>query len=290
MTRDTAINVFKKIHDLDCRSVHIGGGEPFLNPDGLESVLEIAKETGIQVEYVETNSSWYKDKDKACRILERLTQKGLSTMLVSISPFHNEHIPFFKVMGVMEACRQTGVSIFPWVSEFIPDIQTFDIKKIHALEEYELHFGEDYIKNIPNRYWITFGGRASNTFSKYFPQVSITELVDHHNPGCIELADTSHFHFDVYGNYIPGLCSGLSIARLDLGKPLNQEEYPILSILFLNGVRGLLRYAKEKYRFRTSKTHYGLKCELCYEIRRSLVMDHDVRSKELQPLGHYINE
>jgi hypothetical protein len=36
--------------------VHIGGGEPLLKPDQLGRVLEIADETGIRVDYVETNS------------------------------------------------------------------------------------------------------------------------------------------------------------------------------------------------------------------------------------------
>ena len=56
--KDTARMNFKKIKSLNCFSVHIGGGEPFLKADLLESVLEAASEEGIGIEYIETNSSW----------------------------------------------------------------------------------------------------------------------------------------------------------------------------------------------------------------------------------------
>jgi hypothetical protein len=98
------------------------------------------------------------------------------------------------------------------------------------------------------------------------------------------------FHFDLYGNYIPGLCAGLSVRGEDMGKPLDPEKYPIITCLFTKGIGGLLSYAVEKYDFQASKTLYAIKCELCYEVRRSLVIDHDVHSRELQPLGHYLND
>ena len=112
----------KKVPRLGCRSVHIGGGEPLLRPEKLGTVLEIASEIGISVEYVETNSSWYQDSESAAELLALLRQKGLQTLLVSISPFHNEQIPFSRVQGVIEAAGQVGVGIFPWISDFISDL------------------------------------------------------------------------------------------------------------------------------------------------------------------------
>jgi len=65
-----------------------------LRPDKLGAVLEIAAKVGISIEYVETNSSWFQDIDSAKDLLTQLSGKGLHTLLVSISPFHNEQIPF----------------------------------------------------------------------------------------------------------------------------------------------------------------------------------------------------
>ena len=93
----TAEKSLQTVRSLGCRSVHIGGGEPLLRPDKLGSVLEIAAHVGVSVEYVETNSSWFQEKKFAEDLLIRLRKQGLNTLLVSISPFHNERIPFSKV-------------------------------------------------------------------------------------------------------------------------------------------------------------------------------------------------
>ncbi len=157
---ETAKKNLQKVRELGCNSIHVGGGEPFLNLEGLKAVLRAAKETGMAVEYVETNSSWFKDSHSSRQTLEELKELGLSTLLVSISPFHNEYIPFFKVKGVMEQCRNAGISIFPWIREFYSEIDAFDDRTTHKMAEYESRFGKQYLRRIPARYWIHFGGRA----------------------------------------------------------------------------------------------------------------------------------
>ena len=84
---------------MGCHSVHIGGGDPLLRPDSLAEIIGVAENVGVSIEYVETNSSWFKEMEFAVDVLSRLRGKGLKTLLVSISPFHNEHIPFFRYKG-----------------------------------------------------------------------------------------------------------------------------------------------------------------------------------------------
>jgi hypothetical protein len=285
---ETARANLETVRKLGCAAVHIGGGEPLLRPEGVATVLEVANQSDVYVEYVETNSSWYQDHDAACALLEKLADQGLATLLVSITPFHNEHIPFFKTKGVIAACRQTGISVFPWVSDFIPDLTSFDERQRHGLEEYQDLFGEDYVEKLPSRYWISPGGRALETFGGFSPGKSVDQLTAEGGRGCSELAGVSHFHVDLYGNYVPGLCSGLSIQRDDLGTTLNPEEYPIISRLFSGGIGEFVAYAAETYGFKASKPAYASKCELCYEIRRFLMVDRGIDSKELQPHGHYL--
>ena len=287
ISSDTAQRNLETIRDLGCRGVHIGGGEPLLQPEALAKVLDVAKQTGVYVEYVETNSSWFRTHDEACVILENLASKGLHTLLVSISPFHNEYIPFFKVKGVIDACRQTGVSVFPWISDFLSDLSAFDDQQSHSLEEYQDRFGDHYCVNLPHRYWISSGGRALETFEQYASKQSADQIMAANRRGCSELAEVSHFHIDLYGNYVPGLCAGLSIRRTDLGTPLLADTYPILSRLYANGIGEFLAYATEEYGFRPSDAGYALKCELCYDIRRFLAVEKGLDSHELQPRGHY---
>ena len=94
ISAETARVNLETVRELGCRAVHIGGGEPLLKTDGVASVLEVANQVGVHIDYVETNSSWYRNHDAACAVLEELSDRGLSTLLISISPFHNEHIRF----------------------------------------------------------------------------------------------------------------------------------------------------------------------------------------------------
>jgi hypothetical protein len=139
---------------------------------------------------------------------------------------------------------------------------------------------------LPNRYWISPGGRALELFRPTAQRIDIQTLIDTAQK-CDELGNTSHFHLDLFGNYIPGLCAGLSICRDDLGTPLSAGDYPIICRLYSGGIGSLFRYAREHERFQPGQTDYWSKCELCYEIRHFLVADRGFRTKELQPAGHY---
>ncbi len=284
--QDTLIKNLEKIKSLGCHSIHIGGGEPFMNIEGLKMVIETAQSTGVQIEYVETNSSWYRDQDSAYEILLSLKEKGLTTLLISISPFHNERIPFQKVKGVIQACKSANIGIFPWVSEFFGEIDAFDDKRPHTLSEYEEAYGHDYLRRLPSRYWIHLGGRALKTFSRVFETKPCPEIISLNPGGCKELLDVSHFHLDLYGNYIPALCSGLAVFRDDLGKDITEEKYPILHTLFQRGIAGLYEMVSEEYDFQP-KDRYLSKCHLCTEIRRFLVVLCGADFKDLQPKGFY---
>ena len=114
------------IRKLGCLSVHIGGGEPFLKPDKLLEVLEVADKESMGIDYIETNSSWYQDEKQAGEILQEVKKRKVDTLLLSISPFHTEKIPFAKVRNLIEVCNNIGIQVFPWVQSFIGDISQLD--------------------------------------------------------------------------------------------------------------------------------------------------------------------
>lgn len=286
MDKKTSLLCFEKIREFGAASVHIGGGEPFLNPAGLESVIECAAQTGVQIEYVETNSSWYKDEQSACRLLERLKSNGLNTLLISISPFHLESIPFSKVENVMAACSKTGIQIFPWMDTFLSDIENFDKSRCHRFEELMDHFGPSYLAGIQRRYWIHPGGRALDTFRPVHDKKSIENILNENKNSCSgHLLDTSHFHIDLYGNYIPGLCSGISLEMNALGNSLTIDKYPLIGTLLEKGITGLHEIAVDAG-FKPSRESYISKCDLCTDIRTHLVKN-KLYLNELQPTGFY---
>jgi hypothetical protein len=285
---ERAAGNFRKIRELGCFSVHIGGGEPLLNPQGLKAVLAAAREAGVGVEYVETNSSWFTHQDAAVALLRDLKKLGLPTLLISISPFHNEHIPFARVKGVIAACRIAGIQAFPWINEFYREIDSFDDAQPHGLEEYAARFGDDYLPRLPGRYWIHLGGRAVETFKTIYPGRSLEAVAAESRGGCRELLDTRHFHFDLDGRYIPGLCAGLAIKGEDLGQPLAPEAYPLLTTLFNTGVQGLLDLAAQHHGFQPGRSYIS-KCHLCLEIRSYLAAQTQSPFSELQPRPFYEN-
>jgi hypothetical protein len=237
---------------------------------------------------VETNSSWFKDLESAKHILGNLKEKGLKTLLVSISPFHNEHIPFFKVKGVIESCRKTGITVFLWINGFYKDLNAFDDLKTHALKEFEDRFGKDYLLSMLQRYWVHMGGRALDTFRPVLTTKSAEQIIDENSDGCAqELSDTSHFHMDLFGNYVPGLCSGLSISTKDLGKPLSKDNYPVITTLFNSGIKGFYDLARKLVAYAPTRSGYINKCDLCTEIRNVMVVKKIVGLSECNPIEFY---
>ncbi|MFP4521967.1 MAG: radical SAM protein [Fibrobacterota bacterium] len=288
INKETAVSNIQKIVSLGCRSIHVGGGEPFLNRRGLIGFLETARQEGIGIEYIETNSSWCIDQESSTSFLRDVKDLGVNTLLVSMSPFHNAHIPFVKVKRLLECCRKAGISVFPWVAGFMPDIERFDINKVHTFDEYEAEFGPDYLKEVLSRYWISAGGRALSLLEKVSGKIPAEEIIGK-SCGCRELENVSHFHLDLYGNYIPGLCAGLSVRTEDLGKELSFEKYPVLTLLNENGPGALARYASREYGF-TPELSYNSKCHLCRDIRRFLVAEKKSGFPELSPSEYYITD
>ena len=180
------------------------------------------------------------------------------------------------------------MGIFPWITDFISDLSQFDPAKSHSLDEYRQVYGDNYLLQILQRYWIHLGGRALETFRPLLAKTTFQQILDENPGGCAtELTDTSHFHIDLFGNYIPGLCSGLAIWKDDLGTSLSTEKYPILVNLYLFGIRGLFEFARENYGFYPQRTHYINKCDLCTEVRSFLVQNDYSGSEELNPAEFY---
>ncbi len=277
-----------RIKLLGCRAIHIGGGEPLLSPDTVEQTLRLTDHAGVRVEYVETNSSWFKGMESTVAVLETLQGAGLETLLVSISPFHNAHIPFKRVQGVLAACEQTGIRAMPWISGFIPDLAALDPECPHSLGEYVAHFGKTYLTEVMQRYWLHPGGRALDLYRAVGPLKPVTKILEGASVGCYrELADIAHFHVDLYGNYIPGLCAGLVIDFMDIGRTLSTEKYPLIALLAGDGIQGLYAHACRQHAFAPATSGYANKCDLCNDIRQHIFGQDPESYRELGPAGYY---
>ena len=177
---------------------------------------------------------------------------------------------------------------FKSLIEFLQDLSEFDPQKTHSLDEYIQKFGDGYLAGTLERYWIHMGGRALELFRPVLAIKPLEQIIDESSDNCApELTDTNHYHIDLFGNYIPGLCAGLAVAAQDLGQPLARERYPLLTTLFNAGIKGLLRDAQKFYGFTAVQNGYINKCDLCTEIRTFLVKHNFNQSQELNPREFY---
>lgn len=276
---------------LGCRGVHVGGGEPFLDPEALCRVLGAVTAEGLGIDYVETNAAWARDPGRTATCLEGVLAAGCRVLLVSMSPFHNACVPLSRTRVLLEAARKVGMSVLPWVAEFLPDLAGLDPARTHELAEYEDRFGPGYLAGVPDRYWIHPGGRAGGFLGTIRPRLTAGEVLAREPGTCAtELSDTRHFHLDLNGQYVPGLCAGLAIRGDDLGAPLDPEVYPILTTLGEQGVAGLYEYATALEGFVPRTSGYVGKCDLCDDIRGHLVRNGWFASAELEPMEFYLPE
>lgn len=285
MTSSTAEEIFSIIKRLGCNSVHIGGGEPLLQPDKIFPILDVAARNNISIDYIETNGSWFKDEVSAKIVLKELIGHGVHTLLISIDPYHNEYIPFYKVKGLIEACSKVNMGVFPWLIDFWDDIDAFDDTRPHSLEEYAELFGEDYLWNLPNRYGLNPRGRALKTYKSMMRMEEFETLIK--KPiSCNLLSGIYHFHIDLYGNFIPQSCPGLSIKLSELVNGVAADKYRVFYSLETAGIKGLVELAVEEYGY-NPKDKYAGKCDLCYDIRSYLVLEKKLELPDLRPWDHY---
>ncbi len=284
MRLQTLEPMLRKVKSLGCHSMHIGGGEPLLNEDALIAVLDCAASCGMAIDYIETNCAWHKTPAQTRHTLERLIDHGGQTIMVSIDPFHNEFVPFARVRAVMAVARQVKMGLFAWKMEFAPDVTQFDEAETHTLEEYSQRFGEEYIDGLPSRYGLNMNGRALDTFRDRLRKHPTEQIIAESNAPCPEMWQTSHFHIDLYGNYVFTSCVGLSLAVEDLGKPVEKAKYPYLAILHERGLAELFQEAKRQGFL--AKPAYASKCDLCLYARTYLARLEP--SSDLQPAEFYL--
>ncbi|MEO0226407.1 MAG: hypothetical protein ABIL05_05595, partial [candidate division WOR-3 bacterium] len=104
-----------------------------------------------------------------------------------------------------------------------------------------------------------------------------------------ELFRNWHCHFDNYGNYIPGYCSGLSLGNIndatDLFGDLNLAQLPLIKALSTD-IKILYEMAKNDFNYNEDPTGYISICHLCLDIRRTIIQKgHDFL--ELRPAVFY---
>jgi len=264
ISKDMLELVCKLLKKGNCNSVHIGGGEPFLDFDSLLMVIETLNSQRIRLEYIETNAFWVSDENSARQKIEKLLAKGVNSLCISIDPFHAEYIPYSYPLNLYSLCQKMGMDSFLWKGQFISTLSSLESSKTHSRSQLEEKISSDYLKKTADVYGIRLGGRAVNIEKEYSPNYKLEKLLD--DKSCYGLLSTEHFHVDLHGYFIPPGCTGIRIPLSEIVEGINPEKYPVFTSLFQGGIRSLLNFAYS-HNFKAEEKGYPSKCNLCFNIR-----------------------
>ena len=289
---DTILTGIKK-HDQYLTGLHLAGGEPMLRPELVIYAVKRAMELGLPLEYVETNAFWCWDDDKTFETFHRLKDAGLPAILVSSSPFHLEFVSMERVNRAVNVGRKVfgDQGIILYTTYFYQQLQSIDSGHPLPLEDYLEAVGNERASlAFATEYSLIPNGRAATKLCElYEPHPAAYFFKDTCER---ELASPHHIHIDLYGNYIAGLCTGISLGdgrNLDsLYSGIDLKKKPLIEKLVQGGVEALFNWAVNDFDYQEDLRGYIAKCHLCLDIRRHLIRS-GVGFQELAPRAFYDN-
>jgi len=267
MTPETADKICSLLKMRGFNSIHIGGGEPFLNIDGLLEVIKVVHKAGITIEYVETNGFWAADESQALQYLNAIKSAGADALLISLDPFHAEYVPVGLPLRLAEMCKEVGLKKTLWPEKFQTILSNIRHDKAHSKLELQKLLSPNYILESARTYGLTFCGRAIKIEEEYAPYKPVSEIIKKSHP-CGSLLGTNFFHVDLYEKYMLPGCAGITIPLYEAVTGIPKGRYHIFEALLSNGVAELSEYAK-KLGFELNDG-YTSSCTLCFHIRHWL--------------------
>ncbi len=274
-------------------SVHLAGGEAFLDPDRLLEAVGVVVEAGLEIDFIETNGAWYDDQDEAADLLRRLADAGASRLLVSATPFHAESVAPRKVVELLQLAQ--GVlgedNAWPWTPSLLQQLLAIDPMGTVSYRRYLEQAGVESARwALLSGFPMTLAGRAAHRLGPLVPNRPASTLVGQGN--CRDaLLHTGHLHGDPEGNAIPGYCSGFSLGDVRqqasiAAAGLPAADYPVTARLVEEGLAGLLAHAEQEAGFVPDPAGYRGACHLCQVIRGHL-LSRGVGERELRPRRFY---
>jgi len=264
ITKEVASSVCETLLAGGCRSVHIGGGEPFLDFDKLLALIETITDSGIIVEYIETNAFWASDHQQTAQKLKDIQLAGANTLCISVDPFHAEFVPVELPLSLATTCQDVGFDYFLWQERFLPMLLRMDRSKTHNRDELEKHVSPNYIYETARSYGVHMGGRAIGIEAE-FSSCKPVETILSNNP-CLGLLSGNHFHVDLHGRFIPPGCTGIAIPLAEAVNGVPNGKYSVFEALLSGGTSKLLQYATA-IGFTPNTQGYTSNCALCFHIR-----------------------
>lgn len=276
MGAETAEKIASALRQMGVSSVHIGGGEPFLNLGSLHLTVKALRAHGVGIDYIETNAFWFRDGGRAEALIRELN----APIMVSVDPFHAEFVPLGRSLGLVRLLSRMNWDSFVWQERYIGRLMPLDHSRPATRAELRALLGEDYLTDAAREYGLSANGRAFTLLRRHLPLRPAEAYLD--SAPC-RILDGRHCHFDLYGNFVPPGCPGIAVDIWDLARgEIDPEKYPVVTRLMKGGLGALYEYARERG-FAAGES--ASRCELCYFIREYLARTHP--SRDVNPECFY---
>ena len=270
MNASSCERICNLLKSKDIHSLHIGGGEPFLDFDKLLEIVHTVHRCEINIEYLETNGFWASDEKQAIHYVNELKKAGINKLLISIDPFHIEYVPVGLPLRLAEICKNEGMGYFYWQEQYKHKLSLLDRDKIYTRTELEHSLSQHYIVETTNSYGLGIEtGRAINIGLEYMPKKPVSDLLTNSLP-CKHLLSTSFIHIDHNEKYVVPSCTGITIPLEDAMKGIPRGRYLVYETLVIDGIRGLIKFS-EGLGVMIDDVYVSY-CSLCFDIRHKLSM------------------
>ncbi|MDD4869306.1 MAG: radical SAM protein [Kiritimatiellae bacterium] len=273
MTLDMAETIFTVLKkESYLQSIHIAGGEPTLKWPLLLDVIRLSRKMHIPVEYMETNASWCKSRTTTQKKMHELKEAGLTSLLVSVSMFHNEFVAFSHTRNCVEIAREVfgNENVILYLPHMYHLIAEMPGDGKHSLEDFCDHHGiRPGSLSLLKLYDVVPSGRAVSALRHCYQKRSVATFS---GQSCRnDLLSTTHFHIDHEGNLFTGCCAGIAQATVpDLHPSVLSDTHPVFSMLCTEGPFGLMETSGKEHGFKPRHEGYVSKCALCLHVREHL--------------------
>ncbi|MFW6138817.1 MAG: hypothetical protein ACOC7U_06570, partial [Spirochaetota bacterium] len=251
--------------------------------------VEMCSRMKIPSVFVETNCFWCTSDEVASRKMNKLKQKGLKGILISVNPFYLEYVPFEKTRRAVRAAGEIfGRNLMVYQQEYFRRFEGWGIRERVGFGNYlEMENMKEFTRNV--EFFVM--GRApyqmKGGLEECYPRYPAAHFFG--VPCMPPFLRGWHNHFDSYGNYLPGYCGGVSLGdcrRIDslLEEGVDTREHPVLGYLMDEDLEGLYEFASD-YGYREPEQGYFSSCHLCTDLRRHLAAEGEF--SELSPLEFY---
>lgn len=252
---------------------HLSGGEIFLQPDTLFSIIEKIQQHFKGNIGLSTNGYWATSKEKTETLLQKLQQHGINGLAVSADYYHTPFMNKQSVQNLLTALTTSNMKVHSYLMGARLDERVAYSTKVNTKAEElanELKPFADFPLAPTTVRSIGKGSRINQPKENPLPTGYCTEL-------CTCLGTRTPFNpamvwIDPYGNVM--ICYGIIIGNLykqslnEIIENYHPEQNPILKALSDMGPQSLHNLATEHMVALPEK--YFDECDLCYTTRKAL--------------------